>query len=75
MKAQGVDLLPSIQTMFQGGSQRFLNKGTNGRWKDLLTDDDLARFDRLTHAKFTPAARAWIEGGRLAAGDPAQAAD
>ncbi len=75
MKAQGVDLLPAVQMMFQGGSERFLNKGTNGRWKDVLTAEDLARFDRLTHAKFTPAARAWIEGGRLTAGDPATAAD
>ncbi len=75
MKAQGVDLLPTVQQMFHGGSQRFLNKGTNGRWKDTLTADDLARFDKLTHAKFTPAARAWVEGGRLAAGDPATAAD
>lgn len=75
MKAQGVDLLPRVQTMFEGGSERFLNKGTNGRWKDLLTDDDLARFDRLTHAKFTASARAWIEGGRGAAGDPRAAAD
>ncbi|MBX3485985.1 sulfotransferase domain-containing protein [Phenylobacterium sp.] len=70
MKAQGPDLLPTVEVMFQGGSQTFLNKGTNGRWKAALTGEDLARFDRLSTAKFTPAARAWIEGGRLAAGDP-----
>jgi aryl sulfotransferase len=75
MKAQGPDLLPKVQMMFEGGAQRFLNKGTNGRWKDVLTDEDLARFDRLSAAKFTPAARAWLEGGRLAAGDPRGAAD
>jgi aryl sulfotransferase len=70
MKAQGGELLPILDTIFEGGSQTFLNKGTNGRWKDVLTDADLARFDRLATAKFTPSARAWIEGGRLAAGDP-----
>jgi aryl sulfotransferase len=75
MKAQGADLLPKVEVMFQGGSQRFLHKGTNGRWKNILTDEDLARFDRLSNAKFTPSARAWLEGGRLAAGDPRAAAD
>ena len=75
MKAQGEHLLPTVEVMFSGGSQRFLNKGVNGRWKDVLSDADLRRFDKLAHAKFTPAARAWIEGGRLAAGDPASTAD
>ena len=70
MKAQGADLLPTVQIMFDRGHDRFLHKGTNGRWKDVLTGEDLARFDALTHTKFTPSARAWIEGGRLAAGDP-----
>lgn len=71
MKKQGGDLLPALPFVFQGGHETFLNKGTNGRWKDVLTDADLARFDQLSAAKFTPSARAWIEGGRLQAGDPA----
>ena len=75
MKAQGADLLPTVGVMFDRGHDRFLNKGTNGRWKDVLTPEDLARFDRLAQTKFTPAARAWIEGGRHAAGDPAALPD
>jgi aryl sulfotransferase len=70
MKAQGAELLPTVEMMFDRGHQRFLNKGTNGRWRDVLTADDLSRFDALAHAKFTPSARAWIEGGRRVAGDP-----
>jgi aryl sulfotransferase len=70
MKAQGVDLLPTVQQMFQGGSQRFLNKGTNGRWKDVLTGEDLSRFETLARTRWPDAARAWIEGGRRVAGDP-----
>jgi aryl sulfotransferase len=75
MKAQGGELLPVLAVLFDAGSDRFINKGTNGRWKDVLTDADLARFDRMATAKFTPSARAWIEGGRLAAGDPETLAD
>lgn len=75
MKSQGPSLLPALPFVFQGGSDRFINKGVNGRWQGVLTGDDLARFDRLSAAKLTPAARAWIEGGRLAAGDPAKTPD
>ncbi len=75
MKAQGGDLLPALPFAFRGGHETFLNKGTNGRWKDVLTDEDLARFDHHSATRFTPAARAWVEGGRLAAGDPEAAAD
>lgn len=75
MKAQGAALLPTVEIMFDRGHDRFLNKGFNGRWKGALTDADMARFDRLASAKFTPSARAWIEGGRLAAGDPAALPD
>lgn len=70
MKAQGGGLLPALPFVFQGGHQSFLNKGSNGRWRDVLTDDDLRRFEQVSAKKLTPAARAWIEGGRLAAGDP-----
>ena len=75
MKAQGPEILPMLAFAFDRGSDRFLNKGTNGRWKGALTDADLARFDRLATAKFTPSARSWIENGRLVAGDPAEAPD
>lgn len=75
MKAQGAALLPIVDVLFDHGHHRFLNKGTNGRWKDVLNDADLARFDRLSESKFSPSARAWIEGGRLAAGDPAALPD
>jgi aryl sulfotransferase len=75
MKAQGAALLPTVEVMFDRGHDRFLNKGTNGRWKDTLTEADLARFDRLSATWFTPTARAWIEGGRRVAGDPATLAD
>lgn len=75
MKAQGDGLLPGLPFVFQGGHQSFLNKGSNGRWKDVLTDDDLERFDRMSASRFTPSARAWIEGGRMAAGDPIDLAD
>ena len=47
--------------------RRFLYKGTNGRWRDVLTDDDLAMYVEAA-ATLDPALRRWLEGGRHAAG-------
>jgi len=70
MKSQGEAILPDIGQFFDNGSQRFLHKGENGRWLGVLTDEDLARYDALAAARLSPGLRAWIHGGRRAAGDP-----
>jgi aryl sulfotransferase len=49
--------------IFEGGVDRFLFKGTNGRWRDVLSDDDLALYEQAA-AKLDPGLRAWLEGGR-----------
>jgi aryl sulfotransferase len=72
MKRDGGALLPKIGEAFDKGPERFLNKGTNGRWKDFLTDADLARYDALIRARLSPDMARWIESGRLVAGDPKQ---
>jgi aryl sulfotransferase len=53
--------------IFEGGIDRFLFKGTNGRWRHVLTDDDLAAYDEAA-ARLDPQLRGWLEGGRAAVG-------
>jgi aryl sulfotransferase len=50
---------------FDGGAARFFYKGDNGRWRGVLTDDDLARYDTAA-ATLDPSLRQWLEGGRHA---------
>lgn len=75
MKAQGDEMAPNLKDSFDRGADRFFHKGVNGRWRDVFTDEDLARYDALVKRKFSPALADWIEHGRLAAGDPRAAAD
>jgi aryl sulfotransferase len=70
MRAAGEELMPQTKAMFPDGSQRFFNKGVNGRWREVLTEDDLALYDAKVRQKFSPALAAWLEGGSLVAGDP-----
>jgi aryl sulfotransferase len=51
--------------IFEGGIDRFIFKGTNGRWRDALTDDDLSLYETAA-AALEPSLRAWLEGGRHA---------
>ena len=57
------------------GAKTFLNKGVNGRWQGIYGAADLAAYDAKVAMEFTPALAAWLEGGRLVAGDPALSAD
>jgi len=33
-----------MSAMFEGGAQTFINKGTNGRWRGVLSEADLALY-------------------------------
>jgi aryl sulfotransferase len=75
MQANGEALLPRIGEHFDHGAKRFLNKGVNGRWRDVLTEADLARYEAAFRRKVSPACADWLEHGRLGAGDPRKAPD
>lgn len=40
MKAHAAQAAPLGGIFWDGGAETFINKGTNGRWRDLLTDED-----------------------------------
>ena len=68
MKGDAARLLGPMDR-FAGGTGAFLYKGSNGRWRDALTPDDLSLYESVA-ATLDPALRAWLEGGRRRAGDP-----
>ena len=74
MREQGAQLMPGAEHAWDGGAQRFLYKGVNGRWKGVLAAQDLADYEAKVRAEFSPALAAWLEHGRLVAGEPARAA-
>lgn len=48
---------------FEGGADRFIHKGTNGRWKDVLTDDDLELYRDAMARSLTPECARWLQDG------------
>ncbi|MEY2470435.1 MAG: aryl sulfotransferase, partial [Actinomycetota bacterium] len=68
MRAEARGTEDPMAMMFEGGAARFFLSGDNGRWRGLLTDDDLTLYEAAA-ATLDPTLRTWLEGGRHAAGE------
>jgi aryl sulfotransferase len=44
----------------------FFHKGTNGRWRDVLSAEDVALYEETAVKVLTPVCQAWLEQGRSA---------
>jgi aryl sulfotransferase len=62
MKARS-DEIGSFDRGFVGGADTFLYKATNGRWRDVLTEAELAAFERRCEERLPPDAFAWTVNG------------
>ncbi len=49
---------------FKGGAATFFFKGINGRWKEILSDEELALYQSAVARVLTPEAARWLEEGR-----------
>ena len=63
MKRDGELLVPETAMIFEGGSQTFIHKGTNDRWRDVLTAEEIAQYAAVV-AKLDPTFARWLEHGR-----------
>jgi aryl sulfotransferase len=48
---------------FKGGADTFINKGTNGRWRDLLSEEDLLLYRDAMARTLAPDCAEWLENG------------
>ena len=62
-----VHALPGDQdparVMLRGGSRSFFYKGVNGRWRDVLTEEDLALYEAAKQRVLSPDCAIWLEEG------------
>ncbi len=63
MRENGERLGP-IDMMFEDGAKGFIFKGTNGRWRDVLTTDEVARYRKRAAECLPTEAIEWLEHGR-----------
>ncbi len=53
----------------RGGAESFIFKGTNGRWREVLTSQEIEAYAKRVAELLAPAGSAWLEAGRRG-GDP-----
>jgi aryl sulfotransferase len=61
MKRDAEQINPDSQFVFKGGPRTFINKGTNGRWRNVLKDDDLALYHAAARRELSDGAQEWLE--------------
>jgi len=65
MKRTGDELSAILGIAFQGGGKSFINKGTNGRWRDVLSAEEIAKYERAAQQNLTPDCARWLATGEL----------
>jgi aryl sulfotransferase len=49
---------------FKDGIKGFIFKGTNGRWRDILSAEELVEYDAKLQSEMSQDAAAWSVNGR-----------
>lgn len=65
MRREAEILYPNLGQFWQGGVQTFYFKGTNGRWKEILSEDEVALYTEAADRVLTPDCANWLVQGRI----------
>lgn len=65
MKAHAALYAPLGGDPWEGGGETFINKGVNGRWKDVLSPEDSLAYERMAVEKLGVECARWLKTGEL----------
>ena len=65
MKANASKSVPLGGLFWDGGAQTFINKGVNGRWKDMLSREEIEKYERVAEEQLGKDCARWLETGEL----------
>ncbi len=63
MKAHGAQAAPLGGMLWEGGADSFIHRGTNGRWRDLLTKTDIEAYEARALRELGPECARWLATG------------
>ncbi|SPH24023.1 Glycolipid sulfotransferase [Defluviimonas aquaemixtae] len=66
MKRNAARSAPLGGVFWDGGAETFIHKGTNGRWRDVLTRAESAKYERMANDKLGFEAAYWLAHGMRA---------
>jgi aryl sulfotransferase len=65
MKGHPSETAPAGGRFWTGGGATFFNKGTNGRWREVLPQEDSRRYEASASRELSPACADWLANGTL----------
>jgi len=66
MKRNAAKSAPLGGVFWDGGAETFIHKGTNGRWRDVLTAEESSKYEHMATEKLGLEAAEWLAHGRQA---------
>lgn len=63
MKRNGAKSVPAGGAFWDAGSDVFINKGVNGRWRDVLTPEESVEYERRAVEELGPECAHWLATG------------
>ena len=63
MKAHAELAAPLGGALWNGGAKTFINKGTNGRWRDMLSPSEVSAYEARAKKELGAACSKWLAGG------------
>lgn len=67
MKRNAEQIVPLGGAVFEGGAQTFIHKGTNGRWRDILSAEEIQQYEQIAQAQLGEACAHWLATGETLA--------
>lgn len=64
MKANATESVPLGGIFWEGGAKTFIHKGINGRWRDVLSEDESGKYKKLAVEKLGTACAQWLMKGK-----------
>ena len=64
MKSHADKTAPAGGAFWNGGGETFIYKGTNGRWRDILTKEENHAYEARAKAELGSECARWLAGGR-----------
>jgi aryl sulfotransferase len=65
MKANAARAAPLGGVFWDGGAETFIHKGTNGRWREVLTAEESRKYERLALENLGADCARWLAKGAL----------
>ena len=65
MQAHADKVAPLGGVPWEGGAQTFIYKGTNGRWRNVLTPEEIDAYERIIRERLGADCAHWLATGEM----------